>query len=76
MPGWVTPDRLTAFGLFGAALVGVGYAASNWGTGWLLLTYLGYAMQWFGDRWTAASRASARSSGLPMATSSTTAATR
>ncbi|MDK4806585.1 CDP-alcohol phosphatidyltransferase family protein [Novosphingobium pituita] len=49
MPGWVTPDRLTAFGLFGAALVGVGYAASNWGTGWLLLTYLGYAMQWFGD---------------------------
>lgn len=49
MPAWVTPDRLTAFGLLGAALVGVGYAFSNFGTAWLLLTYVGYAMQWFGD---------------------------
>jgi len=49
MPAWVTPDRLTAFGLLGAALVGLGYAFSNFGTAWLLLTYVGYAMQWFGD---------------------------
>lgn len=49
MPAWVTPDRLTSFGLLGAALVGLGYAASNFGAAWLLLTYVGYAMQWFGD---------------------------
>jgi phosphatidylglycerophosphate synthase len=49
MPDWVTPDRLTAFGLVGAAMVFAGYAASNVGRGWLLLAIAGYLVHWFGD---------------------------
>ncbi|MBN3536310.1 CDP-alcohol phosphatidyltransferase family protein [Sphingomonas pseudosanguinis] len=49
MPAAMTPDRLTAIGMAGAALVFVGYVASNMGPGWLLLALAGYAVQWFGD---------------------------
>lgn len=49
MPAWVTPDILTAFGLFGAFLTFAGFIASNFGPGWLLLVILGYFVQWFGD---------------------------
>lgn len=49
MPRWVTPDILTGIGLAGAAMTFVGYAASNYGPAWLILTILGYAVQWFGD---------------------------
>lgn len=45
----MTPDRLTAIGMAGAALVFVGYVASNMGPRWLLLALAGYAVQWFGD---------------------------
>lgn len=49
MPRWVTPDMLTCVGLAGAAMIFVGYAASNYGSAWLSLAILGYAIQWFGD---------------------------
>src|SRR5690349_16571716 len=49
MPDWVTPDRLTFFGLFGALLVFAGYIASNDTPEWLWLSIAGYAVHWFGD---------------------------
>lgn len=49
MPAWVTPDFLTALGVFGAILTFGGYAASNLGDGWLWLAIAGYVIQWFGD---------------------------
>jgi phosphatidylglycerophosphate synthase len=49
MPMWVTPDFLTALGVFGAILVFGGYAASNLGDSWLWLAIAGYVIQWFGD---------------------------
>lgn len=49
MPDWVTPDFLTIFGLCGAFVTFAGYAASNSGSGWLILSIAGYVVQWFGD---------------------------
>lgn len=49
MPAFVTPDRLTGFGMIGAAMVFAGYLASNLGDGWLWLSIGGYVVQWFGD---------------------------
>jgi phosphatidylglycerophosphate synthase len=49
MPARITPDILTVTGLAGAFLIFAGYAASNYARGWLLLTLVGYAVQWFGD---------------------------
>lgn len=49
MPGWVTPDLLTFFGLFGAILVFAGYLASNAEAEWLWMCIAGYAIHWFGD---------------------------
>ncbi|KQN26611.1 CDP-alcohol phosphatidyltransferase [Sphingomonas sp. Leaf33] len=49
MPASVTPDRLTALGMVGAAMVFAGYVASNLGSNWLLLSLAGYVIQWFGD---------------------------
>ena len=49
MPAWVTPDRLTSLGVFGAMVTFAGYAASGYGDGWLWLAIVGYVLQWFGD---------------------------
>ena len=49
MPAWVTPDKLTGFGVFGAVVVFLGYALSICWPQTLWLTFIGYAMQWFGD---------------------------
>ena len=49
LPLWVTPDRLTALGIFGAVAIFAGYAASGWSRDWLWLAIAGYAVQWFGD---------------------------
>jgi len=49
MPGWVTPDRLTALGCAGAGLVFAGYALSRLAAAWLWLAIAGYAVHWFGD---------------------------
>ena len=49
MPAWVTPDKLTGFGVFGAFVVFLGYALSDYSLHLLWLTFIGYVMQWFGD---------------------------
>lgn len=49
MPRWMTPDILTAIGLAGAALTGIGYAASTSNPLWLMLAIAGFVVQWFGD---------------------------
>ena len=49
MPGWVTPDRLTALGTAGAALVFLGYWLSRSRPGFLWLAAAGYIVNWFGD---------------------------
>lgn len=49
MPVWINPDRLTAIGLFGAAMVFAGYLGSHLTPAWLLLSIAGYVVHWFGD---------------------------
>lgn len=49
MPRWMTPDRLTAIGMVGAAMVLAGYLGSNLNPLWLLLSIAGYCVHWFGD---------------------------
>jgi phosphatidylglycerophosphate synthase len=49
LPGWVTPDILTAIGVLGAVVVFFGYALSHWNPATLWLAIIGYAVQWFGD---------------------------
>ncbi len=49
LPAWVTPDRLTYFGLLGAVLVFAGYVGTNRTSEWLWLSIVGYAIHWFGD---------------------------
>jgi phosphatidylglycerophosphate synthase len=49
LPNWVQPDQLTAAGMVGSAAIFAGYAASNLGAGWLLVTLAGYVLQWLGD---------------------------
>ena len=49
MPAWVTPDKLTGFGVFGAFVVFLGYALSDYSLHLLWLTFIGYVIQWFGD---------------------------
>ncbi|MEW9856180.1 CDP-alcohol phosphatidyltransferase family protein [Novosphingobium sp. M1R2S20] len=49
MPAWVTPDLLTALGVFGAVLTFAGYLGSNLTEEWLWLAIVGYVVQWFGD---------------------------
>jgi len=49
MPRWISPDRLTAIGMVGSLMIFAGYAASNWATAWLVVSLIGYALQWFGD---------------------------
>jgi phosphatidylglycerophosphate synthase len=49
MPAWVTPDQLTLLALFGALMIGAGYALSFYGLGWLWLSIAGYVVHWVGD---------------------------
>ena len=49
MPAWVTSDMLTFVGFIGACVVAAGYCLSNLGLGWLWLSCLGFAINWFGD---------------------------
>jgi phosphatidylglycerophosphate synthase len=49
LPAWISPDILTAFGVFGAVVVFAGYALSHWHPATLGLAILGYVVQWFGD---------------------------
>lgn len=49
LPAWVTPDRLSALGVVGAAMAGLGFALAMDQRGWLLLACLGLLVNWFGD---------------------------
>lgn len=49
MPGWVTSDMLTWFGVFGSVLIGLGYVLSNFSVQWLWLSSFGLLVNWFGD---------------------------
>jgi len=48
LPDWVTPDLLTAIGVFGAVVAAAGYAASNLNPGVLFLAGVGLIVNWFG----------------------------
>ena len=49
MPLWVTPDKLTATGFFGACLIAAGYALSAVRIEWLWLSIGAFFINWFGD---------------------------
>jgi phosphatidylglycerophosphate synthase len=49
LPRWMRPDHLTTIGMLGSVAIFAGYAGSNFGAGWLLLSLAGYFIQWFGD---------------------------
>jgi archaetidylinositol phosphate synthase len=49
LPHWVTPDQLTAMGLVGAVMTGVGFLLCNWSPSFIALVVLGLFLNWFGD---------------------------
>ncbi len=49
LPAWASPDQLTAVGLVGAAMVMLGFIASNWSNWFLTLVVGGLFLNWFGD---------------------------
>ena len=49
MPRWVTPDVLTATGIFGSVMTFAGYWASSSTATFLWLASLGLVVNWFGD---------------------------
>src|SRR5271155_3259825 len=49
LPGWVTPDFLTALGVSGALLAGLAYVATRYSPDFLWLACLGLFLNWFGD---------------------------
>ena len=48
-PKWVTSDMLTYIGIFGAAVIAVGYILSAWNINFLWLSSLGFIINWYGD---------------------------
>jgi phosphatidylglycerophosphate synthase len=49
MPAWVTPDHLTAIGVFGGLVILVGYWLTGVDRNFLWLVNLGFVLNWFGD---------------------------
>lgn len=49
LPVWATPDKLTAFGTFGATVTLIGFVASALTPAFLWLANLGLLIHWFGD---------------------------
>lgn len=49
MPAWVTPDHLTAIGVFGGLVILVGYWLTGIDRNFLWLVNLGFVLNWFGD---------------------------
>jgi phosphatidylglycerophosphate synthase len=49
LPAWIRPDHLTAFGLAGALLCGIGFAAAAASPRWLWLAVAGLVVNWAGD---------------------------
>ena len=49
LPGWMTSDILTAIGVLGAFMCGLGFALTHFGIYWLWLSVAGLVVNWFGD---------------------------
>lgn len=49
MPSWVNPDMLTTTGIVGSVIIAVGLVLGVDNSYWLLLSVVGFAIQWFGD---------------------------
>jgi phosphatidylglycerophosphate synthase len=49
LPTSVTPDRLTAVGLLGAATTAAAFVLCHWSAWFVVLAVLGLAANWFGD---------------------------
>jgi len=49
MPGWVTPDLLTAVGFLGSLIALAGYGLSSYDPVFLWLASVGFIINWFGD---------------------------
>lgn len=49
MPGWVTPDLLTAVGFVGSLIALAGYGLSSYDPLFLWLASVGFIINWFGD---------------------------
>jgi archaetidylinositol phosphate synthase len=49
MPGWVTPDMLTAFGFLGSLIAAGGYALAAYEPAMLWVASAGIAINWYGD---------------------------
>ena len=49
MPNWVTSDILTAIGFLGSIIVAIGLVMAKSEKPWLIVSVLGFAIQWFGD---------------------------
>ncbi len=49
IPAGVTPDHLTALGVCGALLTGMGFVLALGSLNWLWLSSLGLCLNWFGD---------------------------
>jgi large-conductance mechanosensitive channel len=50
VPTWISSDGLTAFGLFGNVMVASSFVLGHYfGRYWLLLSLLGFVINWFGD---------------------------
>ncbi len=49
VPARVLPDHLTAFGVFGAAMVPLGFGLSGLDRTYLWLAVAGFVVNWFGD---------------------------
>lgn len=48
-PSWMTSNILTIIGTFGSLVIAIGYILSNKSLGWLWLSSLGFAINWYGD---------------------------
>jgi len=48
-PRWVTSDLLTALGVFGAFLTGLGFFLTRYDIAWLWLSSAGLVINWYGD---------------------------
>lgn len=49
MPSWVNPDMLTTTGILGSVVIAIGLIEAADNPYWLLLSVVGFAIQWFGD---------------------------
>lgn len=49
LPSWVTSDMMTWVGTFGAFVVGLGFALTNYSPQWFWLASFGLVINWFGD---------------------------